>query len=167
MIKYYGDIGEIYMVFNVVEIKENDKKAEFTNSILRMLLEWFGNEKSLLDYVNSVDKFPYWAAFDGNKCIGFISIKIHYKRTGDIYVCGVDPEYHGKGIGTLLYKETEKFCVENECKYIIVKTLSEIVEYEPYLKTKKFYIKMGFVELLTLTEMWDKENPCLIMIKNL
>ena len=26
---------------------------------------------------------------------------------------------------------------------------------------------MGFKELLTLTEMWDEENPCLIMIKNI
>ena len=54
-----------------------------------------------------------------------------------------------------------------KCEYIIVKTLSEIAQYKPYLKTKEFYRKMGFSELLTLTEMWDEENPCLIMIKNL
>ena len=30
-----------------------------------------------------------------------------------------------------------------------------------------FYIKMGFKELITLTEMWDEDNPCLIMIKNI
>ena len=66
-----------------------------------------------------------------------------------------------------MYKESEKYCVKNKCKYIIVKTLSEIVQYEPYLKTKEFYKKMGFYELLTLTEVWDEENPCLIMIKNL
>ena len=35
------------------------------------------------------------------------------------------------------------------------------------MKTKEFYRKMGFKELLTLTEMWDEENPCLIMIKNI
>ena len=155
------------MDYNVFEIKENDKKTEFTNLILRMLPEWFGNEKGILDYVNSVHNFPYWSAFDKNKCIGFFSIKIHYNRTGDIYVCGVDPNYHGKGVGTLLYKESENYCIKNKCKYIIVKTLSEIVQYEPYLKIKEFYKKMGFSELLTLTEMWDEENPCLIMIKNL
>ena len=155
------------MEYSVVEIKDNDKKAEFTNSILRMLPEWFGNEKSLQDYVDSVHEFPFWAIFDKDKCIGFISIKIHYNRTGDIYVCGVDPNYHGKGAGTLLYKESENYCIKNKCKYIIVKTLSEIAQYEPYLKTKEFYKKMGFSELLTLTEMWDSENPCLIMIKNI
>jgi GNAT superfamily N-acetyltransferase len=44
----------------------------------------------------------------------------------DIYVFGVDPKYHWKGIGTLLYKEVEKYFIKKKCKYIIVKTLSEI-----------------------------------------
>ena len=155
------------MKYKILEIIENCKKAEFANLILRKLPEWFGNEKGILEYVNTVFKYPFWAAFDDEKCIGFFCGKIHYGRTGDIYVCGVDPIYHGKGIGTLLYKELEKYCVENNCEYIIVKTLSDIAQYKPYLRTKEFYKKIGFKELLTLTEMWDNENPCLIMIKNL
>jgi len=155
------------MEYNIIEINDKNKKAEYTNSILRMLPEWFGNEKGLQDYVNSVHEFPYWAAFDNGNCIGFFSLKIHYNRTGDIYVCGVDPNYHGKGIGTSLYKELEKHCIKNNCEYIIVKTLSEIARYEPYLRTKQFYKKLGFKELLSFTEIWDEENPCLIMIKNI
>ena len=117
----------------------------------------------LFCYVSCVNKCPYWAAFDKDNCIGFFSGKIHYNRTGDIYVCGIDPKYHGKGIGTLLYKELEKYFVENNCKYIIVKTLSE----KNYEKTRKFYIKNGFEELITLIEIWDEYNPCLIMIKKI
>jgi ribosomal protein S18 acetylase RimI-like enzyme len=83
--------------------------------------------------------------------------KIHYSRTGDIYVCRVDPKYHGKGIGTLLYKKVEKYFIKNNCKYIIVKTLSEM----------DFYKKVGFKESITLTEMRDENNPCLIMIKKI
>ncbi|MCI8395995.1 MAG: GNAT family N-acetyltransferase, partial [Acutalibacter sp.] len=30
-----------------------------------------------------------------------------------------------------------------------------------------FYRGMGFAPLVTLTEMWDEENPCLIMLKAL
>ena len=155
------------MEYKILEIKDNDKKAEYVDFVLRKLPEWFGNEKNLLVYINTVCKYPLWAAFDNNNCIGFISLKIHYNRTGDIYVCGVDPKYHGKGIGTLLYEILEKYCIEKKCEYIIVKTLSETVQYKPYLKTKEFYGKMGFKELVTLTEMWDEDNPCLIMIKNL
>jgi ribosomal protein S18 acetylase RimI-like enzyme len=93
--------------------------------------------------------------------------KIHYNRTRGIYVCGIDPKYHGKGIGTLLYKEVEKYFVKNNCKYIIIKTLSEIDSDKNYEKTRKFYKKVVFEELITLTEMWDENNPCLIMIKKI
>ena len=50
---------------------------------------------------------------------------------------------------------------------MMVKTLSDIVDFEPYAQTRAFYESMGFQPLITLTEMWDEENPCLIMIKAL
>ena len=155
------------MDYRILEILDNKKKTEYTNTILRKLPEWFGNEKSLVEYINTVKNKHFFAAFDNENCIGFFSGKIHYNRTGDLYVLGIDPNYHGIGIGTLLYKELEKYFIDKKCEYIIVKTLSEVAEYKPYLKTKEFYKKMGFKELITLTEMWDKENPCLIMIKNI
>jgi hypothetical protein len=66
-----------------------------------------------------------------------------------------------------LYNTLEDYFVNNNCEYIIAKTLNEISKYEPYGKTKKFYLKMGFKELLILIEIWDENNPCLIMIKNI
>jgi ribosomal protein S18 acetylase RimI-like enzyme len=150
-----------------MEITDNNRKAEYANYILRKLPEWFGIEESLLEYVNTVYKYPFWAAFDNNNCIGFFSGKIHHNRTGDIYVCGIDPNYHRKGIGTLLYKELEKYCIKNECEYIIVKTVDEIDINKSYGKTVKFYKSIGFKELITFPEVWDKNNPCLIMIKKL
>jgi len=97
------------MDYKIIEITDNNKKEEYTNLILRKLPEWFGNEESLQKYVDTVHKYPFWAAFDNNNCIGIFSVKIHYNRTGDIYVCGIDPNYHRKGIGTLLYKAIENF----------------------------------------------------------
>jgi ribosomal protein S18 acetylase RimI-like enzyme len=155
------------MEYKIVKIDDNNKKREYANLILRKLPEWFGSEGSLQDYVNTVSEYPFFAAFGNENCIGFFSGKIHYERTGDIYVCGVDPGFHGKGIGTLLYKALEGYFIEKNCEYAVVKTLSEISQYGPYLMTKKFYTKMGFKELLTFSEMWDKDNPCLLMIKNI
>jgi len=60
------------MEYKIFEIKDNNKKAEYANNILRKLPEWFGIEESLQDYVNTVYKYPFWAAFDNeNNCIGF------------------------------------------------------------------------------------------------
>jgi ribosomal protein S18 acetylase RimI-like enzyme len=155
------------MEYEIFAISDDAKKAEYTEVILRKLPEWFGIEEALVEYVNTVNTYSYWAAFDKDKCVGFFSGKIHYNRTGDIYVCGIDPAYHGKGIGTLLYKEMEKHFAQKGCEYVIVKTLSETNPDTHYAKTRAFYKKMGFKELITLTEMWDENNPCLIMIKKI
>ena len=72
------------MEYKIEEILDNNKKAEYTNNILRKLPEWFGIEESILEYVNTVNKYPYWAAFNEKNCIGFFSGKIHHNRTGDI-----------------------------------------------------------------------------------
>lgn len=154
--------------FSIIEINDNEKKYHYTKEILEKLPDWFGNEQSNEEYAQGSRECPYWAAFDNEQnCIGFFALKVHYSYTGDIYVCGVLPEYHNKGIGKAIYKEVEQFFVKKDCKYVIVKTLSEKANYEPYDKTRKFYESIGFESLITLTEMWDEENPCLIMIKQI
>jgi len=169
VLKSDADLGRNMEVdVSIVEIKDSNKKSQFAEEILRRLPEWFGIEKALIEYVNCVASLPFWIALsrDG-RCIGFISVKIHYGHTGDIYALGVLPEYHRRGIGRLLVAKAKEYLKNNNCKYIIVKTLSEMAEYEPYERTRKFYRSVGFEELITLTEMWDSENPCLIMIKKL
>lgn len=156
------------MSIKIVEITDEKSKSVHTDNILRGLPKWFGNEKNIDLYTTSVAKLPYWIAVNQEgHCVGFISVKIHYGHTGDIYVCGILPEYHNKGIGKKLFASAEEYFVNNGCRYIIVKTLSEIAKYEPYERTIKFYLNIGFEPLITLTEMWDEENPCLIMIKKL
>lgn len=156
------------MEFTVIEIKDSERKSKYAETILRNLPEWFGNEKSLCDYIENATKLPFWAAFnESGACIGFLSVKVHYGHTGEIYVCGVLPEYHKKGVGKKLFSFADEYFKNCRCKYVIVKTLSERAQYEPYDKTRAFYLSIGFEPLITLTEMWDEENPCLIMIKRL
>jgi ribosomal protein S18 acetylase RimI-like enzyme len=153
------------MEYKIMKINDANKKTEYANTILRKLPEWFGLEEGLQEYVNTVYKYHFWAAFDHDSCIGFFVGKTHYNRTGDIYVCGIDPKYHRRGIGTLLYKEMEKYFKRNNCKYVIVKTISDADSDENYKKTRLFYKKNGFEELITIPEIWDENDPCLIMIK--
>jgi len=154
--------------FSIIEISDREKKFRYTREILEKLPDWFGNEHANYEYAEGARECTYWAAFDNEQnCIGFFALKVHYSHTGDIYVCGVLPEYHNKGIGKAIFKEIEKSLVPKDCKYVIVKTLSEAANYEPYDRTRNFYERIGFESLITLTEMWDEENPCLIMIKKL
>ena len=156
------------MNYKIKYVENKNQKSEFTNKVLRELPDWFGIEKSIVEYVEQAADLPFWAAItDINECIGIFSGKIHYGSTGDIFVCAVSPQFNRIGVGSELYKEMEYYFKANKCNYVIVKTLSDIVDYEPYNKTRKFYSKHGFTKLLTLTEMWDENNPCLIMIKDI
>lgn len=46
-----------------------------------------------------------------------------------------------------------------------VKTLGKSHPDENYKKTREFYSAVGFYPLEESTEIWGKENPCLLMIK--
>lgn len=151
-----------------IEVKDSLTKSVYTKEVLQKLPKWFGNKQALDDYVTKVAELPYWAALNQeNNCIGFFAVKMHYGHTGEIFVCGVLPEYHRNGIGKALYNIAEAYLIQNGCKYVTVKTLSDAVSYEPYARTREFYKSVGFDPLITLTEMWDEKNPCLIMLKTL
>ncbi len=154
--------------YRIMPVEDSKRKSAYTKKVLESLPEWFGNKQALDDYVEKVKDLPYWAAFLNNdSCIGFFAAKTHYNYTGEILVCGILKEYQHIGIGKALYNAVEKYFSQNGCKFVIVKTLSDLVDFEPYARTRNFYKSVGFEPLITLTEMWDEANPCLIMLKTL
>lgn len=129
---------------------------------------WFGNPQAVAGYIEQVRPLAFWAALDAcGECMGFIAIKQHYARTAEVYVLGVLSEHQRSGIGRELYRTAEDRMLESGCAYALVKTLSDSVDYRPYANTRAFYRAMGFEPIITLTEMWDAQNPCLIMMKPL
>lgn len=152
--------------FKIIEVENRTKKSAYTEEILQELPEWFADKAAVADYAKEAEQYLYWAAMDENgRCVGFFSAKIHYGHTGEIVVCGVLPKFQHGGIGKTLYNKVESYFIKNNCKFVIVKTLSETAESEPYEQTRQFYKSLGFEPLITLTEMWNVDNPCLIMMK--
>ena len=150
------------------EINDPNRKSNFTLNILNQLPQWFSDKKAVKEYAKKVRELPFWAALnEQNICAGFLAAQTHYGHTAEIYVCGVAPEYQHKGIGKQLYYLIEKHFEEIGYKHVIVKTLSDKADSKEYAETRKFYTNVGFEPLITLTEMWDEKNPCLIMIKKL
>lgn len=91
------------------EIHNQDEKSACVRAVLESLPDWFGDKDSLEEYVKGVRDLPFWAVLDSERqCLGFFSVRIHYGHTGDIYVCGVRPEYHRMGMGKALYDRTER-----------------------------------------------------------
>lgn len=155
------------MEYNISEIIDSSLKSQYTKMILERLPKWFGIQASIDQYVVDVAAFPYFAAFNQeNQCIGFFSLKVNPYQVGELVVCGILPEYHHCGIGKALISVSEAYFKESGCKYMLVQTLSDTVDNEAYAQTRRFYERVGFVPLITFTEIWDEQNPCLVMLKN-
>jgi len=48
-----------------------------------------------------------------------------------------------------------------------VRTLSPRSDDEFYARTRAFYEAVGFVPLLDLPELWDEDNPAMILVRAL
>jgi ribosomal protein S18 acetylase RimI-like enzyme len=151
----------------IQKIEEELTKSEVTEKILRDLPEWFGNEKSLIEYIEEVRDKVFYCAYDGEDAIGFICIKSHNEFTADIYVTGILKQYHRQGLGRRMVSIAEEYLKESGYKFFMVKTLGESSDYEFYRRTREFYKSVGFYPLEEIKEIWDADNPCLIMVKAL
>lgn len=147
----------------IEEVKLTEEKANICNKILRALPDWFGIESSIVDYVKDVQEMPLVAAFDKDLPVGFLAIMKHNEYTSEVHVMGILPEYHRKNIGKQLLEAVNPLCSE----YLTVKTLAACRENEYYARTRQFYLAMGFKPLEVFPELWGKDNPCLMMIKDL
>ncbi len=144
-----------------------EERSEVCDKILRSLPKWFGIESSIVDYVKDVQTMETWASYSNNELTGFISINKHNTATAEIHVVGVIEAFHKKGIGKILIQEAEKYLIEQNFKYLTVKTLSELRADENYEKTRHFYLAMDFAPVEVFKTLWGEHNPCLLMIKNI
>jgi N-acetylglutamate synthase-like GNAT family acetyltransferase len=135
--------------------------------ILRMLPDWFGIEAAILDYEREIEHLPTFLAQANGQVFGFLSLKQHNPFSAEIYVMAVRPDAHCGGIGRALV-ETAEFCARKlGIEYMQVKTLGPSNPDENYAKTRAFYEAMGFRPVEEFKQIWDENNPCLVMVKRL
>lgn len=155
---------EIHM-FKVEKITDKDLKTSITLEIMNSLPKWFNPPQDILKKSIEHRNMPFFAAFDGTKVIGFVTLKIHNRYTVEMYNLGVLEEYHRKGVGRALLTAVENYSKENGYKFITVKTLDASAQYEPYERTRAFYLRNGFYPLEVFPLFWNEENPCLFLAK--
>jgi len=153
-------------MLEIKEIFNSEEKSNICNSILRALPNWFGNEPSIVDYVEKVREMPFYIAYDGGATVGFIAVKVHNQYTAEVCVMGILQDYHRLGLGRKLIECCIKYCKNNGMDYLTVKTLDESTESDSYDKTRQFYLSVGFKPLEVFPLFWDEDNPCLFMAMN-
>lgn len=153
------------MKFKIKFVEQPDEKTSITQKIMHSLPKWFSPPEDIERKAITHRAYPFFAAFDGDKPVGFVALKIHNEYTTDIYNLGILEDYHRQGIGRCLLEAAEGYCIEHSYQYLTVKTLDASAQYEPYEKTRNFYHNMGFIPLEVFLTFWDEDNPCLFMAK--
>ena len=142
-----------------------EEKAQIVRTILNDLPEWFGLPESTEAYIQKCKDFPLLVSKEKSENLGFISLKETSQDTCELYCMGIRKEHHRKGIGKKLYNAFENLAQE-QYEYVQVKTV-ESGHYKEYDQTVHFYKSVGFKALEVFPTLWDKHNPCLIMIKKI
>jgi len=150
----------------LINITNGNEIESITHDIISKLPEWF-DKNGQKDYPTQNREKYFIAAMKGETPVGFIALTDDGGETAEIHCMGVLPSEHRNGIGSMLVKAAEKYCMGMGKSQLIVKTLDSAVNNPPYIKTWKFYKAMGFAEHRRLPDFWNKENPCLEMMKEL
>lgn len=152
-------------MIKIREIADLELKTRVTLSIMNALPDWFSPPEDIIHKSRVHRDFPFFVAYDENRAIGFLALKIHNEYTADVYTLGVLKEYHRQGIGRQLIDACTSYCRSKGFQFLTVKTLDESASYEPYNGTRYFYLSQGFVPLEVFTTIWNEENPCLFLAK--
>jgi ribosomal protein S18 acetylase RimI-like enzyme len=121
--------------------KANSKDVSQSLGIARDLKEWFTND-ALKNMEKDFRKDLIVAFIE--RVAGFLNYEVGKDFLKILWI-GVDRDFRRKGIGESLLERLEEIAGENCIKKIVVDTLTYEDDYEPYVSTRNFYLKNGFV----------------------
>ncbi|MDP2995169.1 MAG: GNAT family N-acetyltransferase [Anaerolineales bacterium] len=143
------------------------KQSSVCVPILRTLPDWFGIEEAILDYEREIEHLPTFLAKTDGSVLGFLSLKQHNPFSAEIHVMAVHPSAQRGGIGRALVVAAEVHARGLGVEYMQVKTLGPSRPEDGYARTRAFYEALGFRPLEEFKQIWDENNPCLVMVKRM
>lgn len=152
--------------FSVSEITAPNEKKAISRDILEALPDWFGIPEAREEYIEQSAGEIFFAAMEGEKAVGFLTLKKTGEATAELAVMGVRKEYHRRGIGKALFGEARARAAELGYSFLQVKTV-QMGRYPEYDSTNRFYLSLGFRELEVFPTLWDECNPCQIYIMHI
>jgi ribosomal protein S18 acetylase RimI-like enzyme len=134
--------------------------------ILAMLPTWFGIPDAVEDYVATADRCPTVVASFGGTDVGIATVVRHSDYAAEVYVMGVVPEFHRRGVGRAMLRHAEATLAADGVEYLQVKTLSSRHPDEGYRRTRAFYEAYGFRPLEEFPTLWSPDQPALQLVKS-
>ena len=144
-------------------VAEPEKRSVIAREVLLDLPEWFGIPEYTENYIRECAEMPLWVCEISGEIAGFIAIKETSPYALEVHVMGVKKAHHRLGIGKALFEAMRQFAKAQGYEFLHVKTV-DAGHYQEYDDTRMFYESLGFRKLEVLPELWDPENPCLLMV---
>jgi len=143
-------------------------QSALCSPILDSLPRWFGMPEANAQYIRDVEVLPtFLARDDDGKLVGFLTVKQHYPESAEILVMGVRQTHHRQGAGRALVEGAEAWLRSEGTRFLQVKTQGPAVANADYERTRAFYTGVGFTPLEEMLDLWDPDNPALVLIKAL
>ena len=76
-------------MITIKQVEKPDEKTRVTLEIMNALPEWFSPPEDIVNKSVIHREYPFFVAYDGDKAIGFVALKIHNEYTADIYNLGI------------------------------------------------------------------------------
>jgi len=104
-------------------------------------------------------------AYHTTGLIGFALYKEINPEAIELACLAVRRERWSHGVGTRLVTESLAL-LPSHFRACQVKTLASTVPYPPYERTRRFYVKLGFIPLEVIDPYpgWPPGNPCQLMV---
>jgi ribosomal protein S18 acetylase RimI-like enzyme len=131
-------------------IKGSGAHAEACMGIARQLRTHFNEEAMVQMPKDLMEHEIYIGQDDDGDVVGFLTIRRRSTDVGDISWMGVRPDMMRRGIGTAMVARATEDLVSDGATIMMVHTLADTVEYEPYEATRAFYRSVGFKHLETV-----------------
>ncbi|TNC24333.1 GNAT family N-acetyltransferase [Amycolatopsis alkalitolerans] len=109
---------------------------------------------------------PAWVATTDDDLAGFAIVDRRAARGAEVLWMAVTASRRGGGVGTLLLEHVFRDLAESGVQVVEVKTQDASAGYEPYVATRAFWERRGFVHLDTIDPLpgWPPGNPAAIYV---
>ena len=116
-------------------------------AMAKLLPQWF-TELGIQEIARDLQTQNGLVALDDENIAGFVTYAITVDETvAELTWIAVHPKLHRKRIGRSLVESLEEVLARLGVLALEVSTVADLVEYEPYARTRSFYHALGFSDI--------------------
>jgi GNAT superfamily N-acetyltransferase len=133
--------------------------------VVRSLPEWFTPDVAD-EVARDATKHQTWVVTEAHGLLGFAIVVRRSIEAAEILHAAVHADRRGAGVGTQLVEQVLAELAHDGVALVEVKTLDASADYLPYVATRTFWERRGFVQVDSIDPLpgWQAGNPAAVYI---